>query len=68
MGMGPLLKYLSSVGHYLSGIFARQQDAPSVRGVYFRAAGSQLRVIESDAIAAVLALVAVCLLSGDERK
>jgi len=25
MGMGPLLKYLLSVSHYLSGIFARQQ-------------------------------------------
>jgi hypothetical protein len=34
MSMGPLRKYLLSIGHYLSGIFARQQDAPSVSGVY----------------------------------
>src|SRR6476660_4758078 len=33
MSMGPLLKYLLSIGHYLSGIFARQQDATSTGGV-----------------------------------
>src|SRR5258706_8309861 len=60
MSMGPLLKYRLSIGHYLSGIFARQQDAPSVCGA---CSGGRQFATPGDRIAMLFAAVhesAVC--------
>src|SRR6476660_9322359 len=54
MSMRPLLKYLLSIGHYLSGIFARQQDAPLVCGV---CSGGRQFATPGDRIAKLFAAV-----------
>src|SRR6476660_7990386 len=54
MSMGPLLKYRLSIGHYLSGIFARQQDAPPVCGV---CSGGRQIATPGDRIAMLFAAV-----------
>src|SRR5258708_40223110 len=54
MSMGPLLKYRLSIGHYLSGIFARQQDAPSVCG---ECSGGRQFATPGDRIAMLFAAV-----------
>jgi hypothetical protein len=54
MSMGPLLKYRLSIDHYLSGIFARQQDATSTGGVCL---GSRQFATPGDRIAMLFAAV-----------